>query len=169
MTSSGPQLPSHESLSENVTTEDNPTQKKPTQYGTKHTSWPTFRSKFFRLFSSYSSDSSDDDYYKWRRCEKRNKNKNWSKMRFHNPIKSCSKLTAKLPIATYKSKVIKLKLDKDTLQRRVYLLFFFTSSSFIIIVIWWVRWIWGKIIWRTWIWMWVSWYVWYRIGWFFFV
>ena len=43
------------------------------------------------------------------------------------PIKKCVKLSAKLPIATYKSKVIKFKLDEDPLQRRFYVLYFVNS------------------------------------------
>ena len=82
--------------------------------------------------SPESSDSSDDEYYKQRRYEKRDKNKLWSKMSFYEPIKNCAKLTAKLLTATYKSKIIRLKLDKEPLQHRVYLLSFMNSLKIVL-------------------------------------
>ena len=51
-----------------------------------------------------------------------NKKKLRSKTRFDDPIKNCAKLTDKLLTAAYKSKVIRLKLDEDQLQRRIYFL-----------------------------------------------
>ena len=67
------------------------------------------RSSYY--YFSESSDSSDDEYYKQRRCAKKDKNKCWGKTRFDDPIKKCAKLTAKLLIDAYKSKVVRFKLD----------------------------------------------------------
>ena len=65
--------------------------------------------------STDSYDSSDDKYYKRRRRAKKDKNKRLSTARLYDPIKECVNLTAKLLTATYKSKVIRLKLDEDPL------------------------------------------------------
>ena len=67
---------------------------------------------------SESYDSSEDGYYKQKRRAKNDKNKCRSKMCFDDPIKKCTKLTAKLLTAAYKSKVITFKLDEDPLQCR---------------------------------------------------
>ena len=69
---------------------------------------------------SKSSDSLDKNYYKQRQRAKKYKNKLWSKILFVDSIKKCAKLKSKLIAAAYKSKVIKLKLDEDTLQRLFY-------------------------------------------------
>ena len=78
----------------------------------------------------YSSDSPDDKYYKQRRRTKKDKNKYRSKTHFDHPIKNCTKLTSKLLKSTYKSKFIKFKLYKDTLQHRVYLTSFINSLKY---------------------------------------
>ena len=59
-------------------------------------------------------------------CEKVQK-KCQSKTCFNDPIKKCTKLKAKLLTATYKSKVVCFKLDKDSIHRQVYLLSFINS------------------------------------------
>ena len=71
--------------------------------------------------SANSSESSDDDNFKQRRCTKKNKKKRQGKKSFNDTIKKCAKFI-KLITETYKSKGIKLKLDEDPLQFRVYLL-----------------------------------------------
>ena len=73
---------------------------------------------------SSNSDSSDDSEY----IRKRHKNKNHWK---NDPIKLCKKLTEKLLTTTYKSKIIKFKLDKDLLQRRIFFLTFLESLDII--------------------------------------
>ena len=77
--------------------------------------------------SSGSSDSSDDNYYKQIQYTNNNNNKFLSKKNFNEPIKKCAKFTAKLLTAAYKSKVIKLKLDEDTILRQFYFLYFINS------------------------------------------
>ena len=64
---------------------------------------------------------------KRRQCTKKNKNKLRSKTHFSNPIKKCAKLTDKMLIAAYKSRLIIIKLDQNPLQQRVYFLSFVTS------------------------------------------
>ena len=73
---------------------------------------------------SGSSHSPNDNNYKRRQCANNNKNKLRNKTCFHDPIKKCANLKAKVIISAYKSKVIKFKLDEDPLQRQVYLLSF---------------------------------------------
>ena len=51
-----------------------------------------------------------------------NKNKHRSKNHSNDPIKKCSKITAKLLRSAYKSRFTAFKLDDDPLQCRVYLL-----------------------------------------------
>ena len=51
---------------------------------------------------------------------------------FQRPNQKCAKLTAKLLTDPYKSKVIKFKLDKDTLQRQVYFLSFMNSLTIVL-------------------------------------
>ena len=70
--------------------------------------------------SSESSVSSGDEYYKKRQYEKKDKNKRQSETRFDDPIKNCTKLTAKLLADAYTSKFNQFKLDEDPIQRRVY-------------------------------------------------
>ena len=82
--------------------------------------------------SSYSSDSSNDEYHKRRRHAKNNKNKLWSKTRFNKPIRKCTKITSKLLTAEYKSELVKLKLDEDPLQNRVYFLSFMNSIKIVL-------------------------------------
>ena len=78
------------------------------------------------------SDSSYDKYYKQRRRAKKYKNKHQSKTRFDEPIKKCANLTDKLHTAAYKSKVIKLKLYKDTLHTQFYFLSFMNSLKILL-------------------------------------
>ena len=63
------------------------------------------------------SGSSDDSHY-------RRKRRNNKKHQKEDPIKLGATLTAKLPTAAYKSKIIKFKMDEDPLQRRIYFLTF---------------------------------------------
>ena len=48
-----------------------------------------------------------------------------------DPIKICETLTEKLLTTSYKSKIIRFKMDEDTLQRRIYLLTFVESLEMI--------------------------------------
>ena len=84
-------------------------------------------------FSDYSlsesSESSDNEYYKWIRGAKKDKNKLWSKTRSDDPIKKCVNITAKILIAAYKSNFVK---DEDSLQCRVYFLFFMNSLKIVL-------------------------------------
>ena len=75
--------------------------------------------------SSDVSDSSDDSHYRRRRC----KNKRHRKK---DPIKLCASLTEKLLTTAYKSKIIRFKMDEDTLQRRIYFLTFVESLEMIL-------------------------------------
>ena len=59
-------------------------------------------------------DSSGDSNYKRRR---RNKNKKYRKLKKQDPIELCAKSTANMLTTAYKPKVLKFKLDEDTLQR----------------------------------------------------
>ena len=70
--------------------------------------------------SGYSNDS---DYRL-----KRRKNKKHQK---NDPIKLYATLTAKLLTTAYKSKIIRFKMDEDTLQRRIYFLTFVESLEMI--------------------------------------
>ena len=65
------------------------------------------------LLSNY--DSSDKSYYK---SKKQYKKKSHRKKE-RNTIKLCAKLMAKLLTAAYKSKIIKLKLDEDSLNCQI--------------------------------------------------
>ena len=60
------------------------------------------------------SDLSDNCDY----IRKRQKNKKIHQKKY--PIKLCARLTAKLLTTTYKSKIIKFKMDDDPLQHRIY-------------------------------------------------
>ena len=51
--------------------------------------------------------------------------------RKNDPIKLCARLTAKLMTTVYKSKIIRLKIDKDPLQRQIYFLTFVESLEMI--------------------------------------
>ena len=67
------------------------------------------------------SDSSLSDYALFDKTDYRHKRHN--KMKIHSkkgPIKLCAKLTEKLLIILYKSKILKFKLDEDLPQRRIY-------------------------------------------------
>ena len=70
------------------------------------------------------SDLSEDSHYRRRR----RKNK---KHRKKEPIRLCATLTAKLLTTVYKSKIIRLKLDEDPLQRRIYFLTFIDSLNMV--------------------------------------
>ena len=48
-----------------------------------------------------------------------------------DPIKLCTNLTARLLMTTYKSKIIRFKMDEDPLQRRIYFLTFVESLEMI--------------------------------------
>ena len=74
--------------------------------------------------SSDDSDSSDDSHYR----RKRRKNK---KHREKDPIRLCATLTGKLLTTAYKSKIIRLKMDEDPLQCRIYFLTFIDSLDMI--------------------------------------
>ena len=64
-----------------------------------------------------SDDSGSSDYSHYRR--KRRKDK---KYREKDPIRLCTTLTGKLITTSYKSNIIKFKIDEDTLQNRIYFL-----------------------------------------------
>ena len=70
------------------------------------------------------SDSSDDSHYR----RKRRKNKEHRKK---DPISLYATSTEKLLTTEYKSKIIKFKMDEDTLQRRIYFLAFIDSVDMI--------------------------------------
>ena len=74
--------------------------------------------------SSDDSDSSDDSHY-------RRKQRNNKKHRKKDLIRLCTTLTATLTTTSYKSKIIRFKLDDDSLQRRIYLLTFIDSLDMI--------------------------------------
>ena len=57
---------------------------------------PDSHPSFSYYYLSYSSDSSENNYYKIMRRTKKNKIKHRSKNRYNEPIKKCAKLTAKL-------------------------------------------------------------------------
>ena len=71
----------------------------------------------------------DSDFPDDSNCERRrsDKKKKYRKCKKQDPIKLCAKLTAKLPTTAYKSKVLKLKFDKDPLHHRIYYLTFMVS------------------------------------------
>ena len=71
------------------------------------------------------SDLSKESDYKSKRC---NKKTSYQK---RDHIKLCAKLTAKLLTTAYKSKIIKLKLGKDPLQRCIYIFTFIESPEMI--------------------------------------
>ena len=71
---------------------------------------------------SESFDSSYDNYYKLKQREKRDKKKRQVKTCFNDPIKTFVNLTANLLNTTLKSKVVRFKFYKDTLQCRFYFL-----------------------------------------------
>ena len=73
---------------------------------------------------SDNSDSSDESKY-------RRKRRNNKKHRKKDPIRLCATLTEKLLTTAYKSKIIRFKMDKDPLQRRLYLLTFIDSLDMI--------------------------------------
>ena len=70
------------------------------------------------------SDSSEDSHYRHR--QRKNK-----KHRKKDPIRLCATLTAKLLTTAFKSKMIRFKLDEDTLQRRIYFLTFIDSLNMV--------------------------------------
>ena len=53
-------------------------------------------------------------------------------MRFDDQIKKCAQITTNILTDAYKPKVIKLKLDKDTLKNQVYLLSFIHSLKIVL-------------------------------------
>ena len=67
--------------------------------------------------SSDNSDSSNDSDYRRKLHKRENDRKT-------NPIKLCAHLTEKLLTTAYKSKIIRLKMDEDPLQRRIFFLTF---------------------------------------------
>ena len=69
-------------------------------------------------------DSSDSSDYKQKGRKKKILRKN-------ELIKLCAKLTTKLLMKAYKSKIIKLKLDEDPFQLRIYFLIFVESLEMI--------------------------------------
>ena len=73
---------------------------------------------------SDSSDSSEDSHYRRRR----RKNK---KRRKEDPIRLCATLTAEFLTKAFKSKIIRFKMDEDSLQRRIYFLTFIDSLDMI--------------------------------------
>ena len=74
--------------------------------------------------SSNDSDSSDDSHY-------RHKRRKDNKHRKKDLIRLCATLTEKLLTTAFKSKIIRLKLDEDPLQRRIYFLTFIDSLDMI--------------------------------------
>ena len=70
------------------------------------------------------SDSSYDSGYR----QKLRKRKSDQKK---DPIKLCTHLIEKLLTTAYKSKIIRLKMDEDLLQRRIYSLTFVESLEMI--------------------------------------
>ena len=70
------------------------------------------------------SHSSDESNYR----HKQRKNKRYQKKVL---IKQCANLTSKLLTTVYKSKIIRLKMDEDPLQRRIYFLTFVESLEMI--------------------------------------
>ena len=49
----------------------------------------------------------------------------------NDPIKLCARLTKKLPMTAYKSKIIRFKMDEYPPQRRIYFLTFVESLEMI--------------------------------------
>ena len=78
-----------------------------------------------------SDPSLSDDYYSsydsHYRSKQRKKKNYWEK----DLIKKCAHLTEKMLRTVYKSKIIRFKLDEDTLQRRIYFLTFVESLGVI--------------------------------------
>ena len=66
--------------------------------------------------SDYSDSSNDNDY----RCKLLKSKSDQEKYL----IQLCARLTAKLLTTAYKTKIIRFKMDEDTLQRRIYFLKF---------------------------------------------
>ena len=125
--------PSYDSAEESVTPKVIPKpSNNPTNQVTYVPADPYSDSNSLDFSSSDSSNSSYDEYYKQIRCAKKYKKKHQSRMRFGDPIKKCAKLTSKLLTATHKSKVVKFKLDKDTLQQQFYFLSFMNSLKILL-------------------------------------
>ena len=74
--------------------------------------------------SSDDFDSSDDSHYR----RKRHKNK---KHQEKDPIRLWAALTSKFLTTAYKSKIIRFKMDENSLQRRIYFLTFINSLHMI--------------------------------------
>ena len=70
------------------------------------------------------SDSSDDSNY---RRKQRKKKKHQKK----DPIRLCATLTENFLTTAYKQKIIRFKMDEDTLQSRIYFLTFIDSLDII--------------------------------------
>ena len=73
--------------------------------------------------SRYSNSSDNRNY----RCRRRDKKKKYWKHKKQDHIKLCTEIMAKFLMTAYKSKVLKLRLDEDPLQRRIYYLTFMES------------------------------------------
>ena len=76
-------------------------------------------------YSSNKSDYFDDSH---NRRKRRNNKKHQKK----DPIRICATLTAKFLTTAYKSKISRLKMDEDPLQRRIYVLTFVESLKMIL-------------------------------------
>ena len=76
---------------------------------------------------SSSGDSGFSEKSDYRR-KRHNKNKSHQKK---DPIKLCTKLTAKFLTTAYKSNIIKFKLDEDLLRSQIYFLTFVESLEMI--------------------------------------
>ena len=68
---------------------------------------------------SLSDDSDSPDDRRYRRKRRNNK-----KHRGKDPIRLCATLKAKFLTTTFKSKIIRFKMNEDPLQRRIYFLKF---------------------------------------------
>ena len=75
--------------------------------------------------SSSNSDSSNYSDYRRKRRKKKSHQQTY-------PIKLCACLTEKLLTTAYKSKIIRLKLDKYPLQLWIYILIFVESLEMIL-------------------------------------
>ena len=72
--------------------------------------------------SSNNSYLSDDSDYRLKRRKKKSHRKT-------DLIKLCATLTEKLLTTAYKSKIIRFKMDEDTIQHRIYFLTFVESQD----------------------------------------
>ena len=88
------------------------------------------KSKKYRKYDS-SDPSSSDEYDYSNDSDYRHKKRKRKSDRKNNPIKLCARLTAKFLTTAYKSKIIRLKMDEDLLQHRIYFLTFLESLEII--------------------------------------